>query len=46
MYIQDRLNSFLRPDIHDYFNPTTIKKTVVSLHQMGPTPPRLKAVGT
>ena len=52
MYIQDRLNSFLRPEVHDYYN-IIAKPPVLNIHpSLMPQPqaqqvqqPRLKAVG-
>jgi chemotaxis protein MotA len=52
MYIQDHLNSFLRPDVHDYFN-VDVKNSPLPLplnHRFDmkivrPAKPRLRAVG-
>ena len=51
MYIQDRLNSFLRPEIHDYFNadvknpPITLNLNHPEMKMTRPAKPRLRAVG-
>jgi chemotaxis protein MotA len=55
MYIQDHLNSFLRPEIHDYFSPVIYRHPAIN-RQPAPVPAvplaqqqqqqRLKAVGT
>ncbi len=45
MYIHDRLNSFLRPDVHDYFDYFKAKIIRPKLAVNQAIPPILKAVG-
>ena len=49
MYLQDRLNGFLRPEAYDYFdtttNPVDLGAKLVQKRKVKPAAPHLKAVG-